>query len=198
MIAWGLACPTPTLVTCPLRSRKMNLLAIFAVVVRHFALAQFVVFGHSVGGAMAAGVAANYPGSCTGLVTESAQFFVESVTLDGIRSARQQFAQPGQVERLGKYHGDKAPWVLSAWVDSWLSDSFSLSFLDEQLRRVACPVLSLHEDHDAYGSLRHPEYIASRAVGPVTRRVLSPCGHVPHREQPEEVLSELQKFLAVG
>lgn len=87
---------------------------------------------------------------------------------------------------------------MTAWVDMWLSESFSLGFLDEQLRRVACPVLSLHGDQDEYGSLLHPEYIASRATGPVTQHVLTPCGHVPHRERPQEVLSALQEFLAVG
>jgi hypothetical protein len=35
--------------------------------------------------------------------------------------ARDNFAQPGQLERLARYHGDKAAWVLSAWVDTWLS-----------------------------------------------------------------------------
>ena len=41
-----------------------------------------------------------------------------------------------------KYHGDKAAWVLSAWVDTWLSPPFADYRLDEALERVRCPVLA--------------------------------------------------------
>lgn len=168
----------------------------FAAVVRHFGLEQFVVLGHSVGGGMGVCVAAAYPQACVGLVTISAQAFVESVTLDGLREAQARFAHPGQLERLQKYHGDKAAWVLEAWLGTWLSEEFSTWTLDEQLAQVRCPVLCIHGDRDEYGSLAHQERIAAGVRGPVVRRVLSPGGHFPHREQPEWVIAEVQQFLA--
>ena len=51
---------------------------------------------------------------------------------------------PGQVERLARYHGDKARWVLDAWIGSWLHPGFASWTLAEVLPRVACPVLALH------------------------------------------------------
>ncbi|SDI48732.1 alpha/beta fold hydrolase [Pseudomonas panipatensis] len=159
-------------------------------------LSRFVVLGHSVGGGMAVGCAAAHGSACAGLITESAQAFVEVDTLDGIRAAEREFAAPGQLERLRKYHGDKAEWVLRAWVDSWLSEAFSQWNLDRQLPLVRCPLLSLHGDRDEYGSLRHPERITALASGPAQRQVLPDCGHVPHREQPAAVLAAITAFLA--
>ncbi|MDM9558270.1 alpha/beta fold hydrolase [Bordetella petrii] len=157
-------------------------------------LERFVLFGHSVGGGMAIVCAAEYGAACQGLVTESAQAFAEEHTLAGIRQARQDFAQPGQLERLQKYHGDKAAWVLSAWVDTWLSPEFAAWNLDGDLRRVRCPVLALHGDHDEYGSLLHPQRIAGLTQG--RQAILENCGHVPHREQTDSVLHTIRQWLA--
>jgi pimeloyl-ACP methyl ester carboxylesterase len=159
------------------------------------ALERFVAFGHSVGGGMAIACAAAYPGACRALITESAQAFVEERTLEGIRAARASFAQPGQADRLRKYHGDKAPWVLFAWIDTWTAPSFADWNLDDELRRVACPVLAIHGDQDEYGSLRHPRRIASLSAAPVTLRIGESWGHVPHREHEAGVLAAVDACL---
>jgi len=167
----------------------------FHAVCQHFDLNEFVVFGHSVGGGMAIGCAAAYPERCQAVISESAQAFVEAVTLAGIREAERQFAMPGQLERLQKYHADKAVWVLQAWIGTWLAEAFSDWTLDAQLNRVGCPVLALHGDRDEYGSTRHPERIAAQVSGPVSLHIFTDCGHVPHREFPDAVLEQLSSFL---
>lgn len=156
---------------------------------------DFIAFGHSVGGGMASVSAALMPARCRGVISESAQAFVEERTLAGIREARQAFARPEQMARLRKYHGDKSEWVLSAWVDTWLSEAFRQWNLNESLARVQCPVLAIHGDSDEYGSLQQPERIASLPPGPTTLAVLEGCGHVPHREQPDQVLEAVTAFL---
>jgi pimeloyl-ACP methyl ester carboxylesterase len=161
-----------------------------------FGLEAFVPFGHSVGGGMAIATAARAPARCAALITESAQAFVEQVTLDGIRAAQAAFGRPEQVARLQRYHGAKARWVLDAWIDTWLSPAFAAWTLDDDLARVRCPVLAIHGDRDEYGSPEHPARIARLSGGPVTARVLAGCGHVPHREHPERVLAAVATFLA--
>jgi pimeloyl-ACP methyl ester carboxylesterase len=79
-------------------------------------LSRYALFGHSVGGAMALAIAAN-DRRCEAVVTESAQAFVEERTLEGIRAARAQFADPAQLAKLERWHGDKARWVLEAWAE---------------------------------------------------------------------------------
>lgn len=157
-------------------------------------LDRFVAVGHSVGGGMAVGAAAVLPQRCDGTITLAAQAFVEDRTLDGIRAAQIQFRDPAHMARLARYHGDKAGWVLSAWIDTWLSPDFAGWTLDDSLQNLVCPLLALHGDGDEYGSKAHPERIAARTGG---RAVILPgCGHVPHREQPERVLPEIVSFLA--
>uniref|UniRef100_UPI001981CD2C alpha/beta fold hydrolase n=1 Tax=Burkholderia sp. Ac-20379 TaxID=2703900 RepID=UPI001981CD2C len=161
-----------------------------------FGFSRFVALGHSVGGAMAAACAAVHTAQCEALVTLSAQAFVEARTLDGIRAARDAFAAPEQFARLRRHHGERARWVLEAWVDTWLDPAFAAWTLDATLARIVCPVLALHGDADEYGSPLHPARIAEFAAGP-TRVVLLPgCGHVPHREATAEVLDTVSTFLS--
>jgi pimeloyl-ACP methyl ester carboxylesterase len=149
---------------------------------------KIIAFGHSVGGGMAVACAATYPTDCRALITESAQAFVEDRTIQGIRDAERAFQQAVQRDRLKKYHGDKAGWVLAAWIDTWLSSGFADWNLDEDLRRVRCPALVLHGDDDEFGSTLHPKRIAELTSTYSTLRILEGCGHVPHRERSEEIV----------
>lgn len=156
---------------------------------------RFSVFGHSVGGGMAVGIAAAYPDECEALITVSAQAFVEDRTVAGIRAAEWAFAERAQSDRLRRYHGDKAPWVLSAWIDTWLSPGFAGWNLDAELAQVRCPSLVLHGRQDEYGSIRHPERIAEGSAGPSTLCV-GDWGHVPFREDPAGIVRLVAGWLA--
>ena len=156
---------------------------------------HMVLYGHSVGGAMAVCAAGAWPEATEAIVTEAAQAFVEERTLAGVRAARTAMRAPDHIRRLARYHGQKAHWVLDAWTETWLSPAFRDWRLDDDLRAVRCPVLALHGDRDEYGSLAFPERIG--ALPPVATRVviLEDCGHIPHREQPGRVLEVTARFL---
>ncbi|WP_444678081.1 alpha/beta fold hydrolase [Halomonas sp. E19] len=166
----------------------------FAVLREHLELERFVALGHSVGGGMAVEVAGRYPEACTALVTVAAQAFVEPRTLAGIRQAEQAFAEPDAMARLARYHGDKADWVLRAWVDNWHSEAFHGWSLDPALARVTCPTLAIHGELDEYGSIEQPWRISQRTPGPREPDIL-PCGHVPHRECPQRLADLVASFL---
>jgi pimeloyl-ACP methyl ester carboxylesterase/RimJ/RimL family protein N-acetyltransferase len=159
---------------------------------------RFVAFGHSVGGGMAVHCAAMYPSACVALITESAQAFVEDKTREGIREARQMFRQAEAFERLRRYHGDKARWVLDAWTETWLSPQFSNWSLDEVLPQVTCPTLAIHGSDDEYGSTQHPETIARLVGGPSQLKIMPGVRHVPHREQEQWVADRVARFLLEG
>ncbi|KVV29331.1 alpha/beta hydrolase [Burkholderia cepacia] len=167
----------------------------FAALLDQLDVDAFVALGHSVGGGMAVGCAAAYPARCRALVTIAAQAFVEDRTLAGIRDAGQQFDEPGQLDRLARYHGDKAEWVLRAWVDTWLSPAFRHWSLDDELPRVQCATLAIHGEDDEYGSDVHPKRIAARVAGPSSYLLLGRCGHMPHRERTDDVLDAVKDFL---
>ncbi|MBT2118924.1 alpha/beta hydrolase [Dyella sp. LX-66] len=157
---------------------------------------RFVALGHSVGGGMAVGCAAEHAQACEAIVTLAAQAFVEDRTVEGILKAKAAFQLPGQRERLARYHGDKVDWILSAWIDTWLDSAFSSWTLDDDLRQVRCPALVMHGSADEYGSAHHPQRIAASINGPATLEILQGCGHVPHRDRPEVVLSLIRQQLA--
>lgn len=151
----------------------------FPLLLAGWGIERFVALGHSVGGAMAATCAALYPQPCQALITESAQAFVEDRTRHGIQFAKQQFQAPGQMERLQRYHGDKAPWVLAAWTETWLSETFQPWTLESTVPSIDCPLLVLHGADDEYGSLLHPERIARLATARQRCLILENCHHVP-------------------
>lgn len=163
----------------------------FMALCEQIGLERFALLGHSVGGGMAIGCAAAHPRACLGLISESAQAFVGAETLAGIRSAERQFAEPGQLERLARYHGNKAQWVLRAWQ----SEAFAAWSLAPLLPQVRCPLLCLHGEQDEYGSPEHPRRIAEGVAGPARLLLVPDCGHVPHREKPEPVLAAAAGFL---
>jgi pimeloyl-ACP methyl ester carboxylesterase len=161
-------------------------------------LGEFGLLGHSVGGAIAAVVAATQGDSCRFLITESAQAFVEARTLEGIRTAKAQFADAAQFSRLARWHGERARWVLEAWTEVWLDPRFAGWSLDAWLPQVRCPVLAIHGDGDEYGSVAFPARIVHGVSAPAQLAVLAGCGHVPHRERPDEVLGLVADFVAAS
>jgi pimeloyl-ACP methyl ester carboxylesterase len=167
----------------------------FPAVSQALGLTELALFGHSVGGAMALAIAASPGSGCRAVVSEAAQAFVEERTRNGIREALARFADPDQLRRLARWHGDKAPWILRAWADVWLSPEFAAWTLEPTLPHVRCPVLALHGDQDEYGSEAFPRLIGDRVGGPAELAILAGCGHVPHRERPGEVLDRVTGFL---
>jgi len=168
----------------------------FAAVRDAFGIEEFVILGHSVGGGMATWIASDFGETCHALITKSAQAFVEDRTLQGIRDAERGFAEPGQIERLARYHGDKARWVLDSWVESWLSPAFADWRLDGAAIRPLCPVLAIHGGADEFGSPVHAERIAALTSGPAAIHIMPGCGHVPHRERAAEVTDMIAHWLA--
>ncbi|QWD91723.1 alpha/beta fold hydrolase [Polynucleobacter sp. MWH-Braz-FAM2G] len=167
----------------------------FSNILQHLGIGHFVVLGHSVGGGMALHCAAQLPERCDAVITISAQSFVEERTLNGIRVAQTLFNDPAQVDRLKKYHGEKAQWVLDSWIHTWLADSFSNWSLSEMLANVKAKLLVIHGVDDEYGSMEHPQRIVDLSGGKSILMPLENTAHFPHREQTPIVLDAIKNFL---
>ncbi|WP_417798806.1 alpha/beta fold hydrolase [Terasakiella pusilla] len=169
---------------------------VLPILKEEFGFSNFIAMGHSVGGAMAIEAAAQFPNDCASLVTIAAQTFAEDVTLNGIREAKKLFADPAQLQRLEKYHGPRTEWVVSAWIDTWLSDEFQQWTLNDALPKIICPALVIHGSDDEYGSTIHTDIISKKTSGPVTVEILQGGHHMPHRESEDFVLTLIEEFLA--
>lgn len=192
-LGWGRSDPYPGILSRGFIREEAS--GSFRALRNHLGLESFIAFGHSVGGGMAVICAGAFPSDCRALITESAQAFVEDRTIEGIVDAKQAFDQEAQFDRLRKYHGDKARWVLDSWTETWLSPEFADWRLDDDLPRVSCPLLAIHGDNDEYGSVCHPRRIAAGTSGSAVVRILADCGHVPHREKQQTVIDAVTAFL---
>ena len=168
----------------------------FAAIKQQMGIKRFILFGHSVGGGMAINCAARFSDACIALIAESAQAFVEDRTVQGIEEAKELFKDENQVNRLRKYHGEKARWVLDAWIGSWLHPGFSTWSLTSVLPNVKCPVLVIHGVDDEYGSAKHPELITELTGGRSHLEIMADTRHVPHREKESAVIQILANFVA--
>lgn len=164
-------------------------------VLQRLGIGRCVLLGHSVGGGMAVNAAAQMPERVQAVVTIAAQAFPEDRTLEAIAQARVQFQDPAQLDRLARYHGDKARWVVDAWTETWLSPAFAHWHLRDVLPQVRCPMLVLHGEHDEYGTAVHPRTLQQGGAGPSHMVLLPDTYHLPHRERPEMVVALVQDFL---
>lgn len=159
-------------------------------------IARCIPFGHSIGGEMAVACGSRLPDRCAAVIAMSAQSWLEEITLDAIRAGAAQFRDPEQFARLAKYHGDKAQWVLDAWVETWLRPSMRGWTITPELPQVRCPLLVIHGENDGFTSLEQPRTMAQLAGGPSRLEIIPGCGHLPHRERPETVLAVVSDFLS--
>ncbi len=194
-LGFGQSAPHPDRLSLDFISREAR--DDFSTLLGQLDIGRFAVFGHSVGGGMAVHCAACHPADCVALITESAQAFVEERTRHGIETARQLFTDPAQVERLAKYHGAKARWVLDAWIGSWLHPEFADWSLETVLPQVRSPALIIHGADDEYGSPEHPQRIVAGLGAPAELALLANTRHVPHREDEAAIVRRIADFLAL-
>lgn len=158
-------------------------------------LERYIIFGHSVGGCMALFAASVADNPCAAIITESAQAFVGEQTMAGIRVAKQGFADPKEFARLEKWHGERARWVLDAWTEKWLSAEFRNWSIESRLASIHCPLLAINGAEDEYCPVEYPQRITQGTRGPTQVAIMTGCGHVPHRQEPDKVLAYIETFL---
>lgn len=155
-----------------------------------------ILFGHSDGASIALLHAAERPADVRALVLAAPHVFVEDETVARIRAVRERFRGTDFAARWRRTQGPHADATFAAWTEVWLSAPFRGWTLQDELRAVRCPVLVLQGADDAYGTLAQVEAVRAGVVGPVDTRILSNCGHAPHRDQADETLDAVQKFVA--
>ncbi|MEZ5703574.1 MAG: alpha/beta hydrolase [Burkholderiaceae bacterium] len=154
---------------------------------------QPVLVGHSDGATIALLHASqNAVAAC---VAMAPHVVVEQKALDAIEQARQSYeASDGSFRRrLAKFHQDpdNAFWQ---WNDVWLSQPFKTFDIRSECANIKSPLMCVQGVEDEYGTLEQLDAI-ERAVPHGTRLELSPCGHSPHRDQPDHLTHGIKRFL---
>ncbi len=151
------------------------------------------LFGHSDGGSIALLHAAKFPDAVAGLVVMAPHIFVEDVTVTNIEVARKAYTTTDLLNKLGRYHDspDSAFW---GWNRIWLTPAFRHWNIEGELSTIRCPVLAIQGVDDEYGTLQQIRGIAQYV--PQTKLLELPnCGHSPHRDQSETVITQTVSFI---
>jgi pimeloyl-ACP methyl ester carboxylesterase len=159
-----------------------------------FGIAQRVwLFGHSDGASIALLFAGAFPERVAGVVAVAPHILVEDLSLRSIEAVRTVYQTTDLRARLARYHADpdSAFW---GWNDIWLDPSFRTWTIEDDVRRIRCPLLAVQGEDDEYGTMAQIEGIARLA--PHARLLSLPaCGHSPHRDQPEQLADAVATFI---
>jgi pimeloyl-ACP methyl ester carboxylesterase len=159
-------------------------------------IARPILIGHSDGASIALLFAAAFPERAAGCVSMAAHAFVEDITLAGIRGVVARWESGDIRGYLERYHGDNTDTAFLGWAETWLRPDFRDWAMVDCLPRVTCPVLVMQGEDDEYGSAAQVEAIAAGVSGRAEAVLLPGCGHSPHLQARETVLSRITAFLA--
>lgn len=151
-----------------------------------------VLFGHSDGASIALLHAARHP--VTAVIAMAPHVIVEPVSVTSIEAARTAWETTDLPRKLARHHDDPEG-AFRGWNDVWLHPDFRTWNIETEMVDIKAPILAIQGENDEYGTLHQIEEIARR--NPRTRLFKIPkCGHSPHRDQPDVVVSAVQSFLA--
>lgn len=152
------------------------------------------LIGHSDGGSIALLFASLFPDHVSKVVAIAPHIVVEDLSIQGIERAREAFLQGNLKQGLARHHHNPDA-TFFRWNTIWLSHEFRRWSIEREVQAIACPVLAVQSVDDPYGTLDQIHGI--RRLAPQTQPVeLPPCGHSPHRDQPQALIAALSPFLA--
>ncbi|MEO8171117.1 MAG: alpha/beta hydrolase [Oxalobacteraceae bacterium] len=159
----------------------------------HLGITRPWLFGHSDGASIALLYASRCSEDLSGIVVVAPHIFVEDLTIDSIRTAREVYLTQDLRAKICRYHADvdSAFW---GWNNVWLDPAFRAWNIENDLAAITCPVLAIQGEDDEYGTLE--QIIGIQRKLPATQIVVLPhCGHSPHRDQPQALSREAARFI---
>jgi len=156
-------------------------------------IARPFLFGHSDGASIALIHAGASGRPVRGLALMAPHVMVEDVSIASIEAAKVAWRATDLRARLSRHHDDVDA-AFAGWNDIWLHPDFRAWSIEDETRRVRCPVLAIQGEDDEYGTMAQIERIADLAPDVDLVR-LADCRHSPHRDQPEAVIEALVRFV---
>ena len=156
-----------------------------------------ILIGHSDGASIALIYAALFSENVQAVVSVAAHVFVEDISLEGIRQAKDFYLKDDTLkEKLKKYHFNHVESTFFAWTDTWLKPEFKHWNIVDLLPKIQAPVLAVQGENDEYGTEKQLDYIVKDNQHPLTKKVLlENCKHSPHIQAKQPLLNEIDVFL---
>jgi pimeloyl-ACP methyl ester carboxylesterase len=164
-----------------------------------------VLLGHSDGASIALLYASRYPTAAC--IAMAPHLFVEDISLHSIAAARVAYESTDLRSKLSRFHAD-VDCAFWQWNDVWLSKAFRSFNIVADCARITCPLLAIQGTDDAYGTMAQIDAVATattheNSVMPLSHGhkqllKIEQCGHSPHKDQAQKVLSAVAHFLAIA
>lgn len=150
------------------------------------------LFGHSDGGSIALLYAAHHAALTAGVIVLAPHILVEDISVTSIAQARAAYLETDMGQRLARHHADpdSAFW---GWNNIWLDPGFRPWRIDDQIANIRCPLMAIQGVDDEYGSMEQIRGIA-RKVPQCEILEMNACGHSPHKDQTDGLISAVQFF----
>jgi pimeloyl-ACP methyl ester carboxylesterase len=171
-------------------------LTVLPQVISTLQIREAILFGHSDGGSIALiHAGSDSAKNVRALILEAPHVFVEDLSIESITLAKENYESGSLRQGLAPYHGDNVDCAFRGWNDVWLNPQFRSWNIESYLPSITAPVLVIQGEDDQYGTIKQVEAIERGSSGIVVTTLLSDCGHSPHRDQPEQVIESVIKFL---
>lgn len=151
-----------------------------------------VLVGHSDGASIALIYAASH--RVPALIAIAPHVFVETVCVEEISRARQQYVEGDLRSKMEPHHGNPNA-AFFGWSEVWLDPDFRAWDIRDLLTRVTAPLLLIQGEDDQYGTLAQLDEIERLAPGPVQRLHLN-CRHAPFIQRPQQTVAAITRFLS--
>ncbi|MDX1447069.1 alpha/beta fold hydrolase, partial [Lishizhenia sp.] len=154
-----------------------------------------ILIGHSDGGSIALLYAQKYNERLKAVVTMAAHVINEPETLAGIQPAVEAY-EKGKLDGLKKYHGDKTNDLFYAWANTWNAPFFKDWNICKKIDKVVVDALIIQGKMDQYGTEQQVDLILDHIQSSKKEKLmLDDCGHHPHLEQKQEVITAIYNFI---
>jgi pimeloyl-ACP methyl ester carboxylesterase len=168
--------------------------ALLPDVLRQAEVREHILLGHSDGASIALIHAGTRPQpGLKGLALEAPHVFVEAMNLDSIVKTVEAYRTGDLRARLARRH-QHVDAAFDGWAGAWLDPRFRAWNIEAFLPAIRVPAIVLQGAEDEYGTKAQADAIARQSGAPVEVAMLSPCGHAPHRDQPEATLAAVARF----
>lgn len=164
-------------------------LEVLPLLIDRLELERPLLFGHSDGATIALLCAGETSTPLAGVVALAPHVLVEEITTTGLRQTVEAWRNTDLRQRLARHHSvQNLDAVFAAWHGTWLDPAFRDWNVESCLPRIECPVLAIQGEDDQYATMAQFDRIVGQ-VRDVTALRLARCGHSPHRDQAEAVIS---------
>jgi pimeloyl-ACP methyl ester carboxylesterase len=155
-----------------------------------------LLIGHSDGASIALIFASQYSSKLAGVISLAAHVFVEDKTVKSVGNLQKIYNSSERLLKLlSKYHGEKTDKMFNDWSGIWLSAEFRKWNIEKLLSNITSPVLAIQGENDEHGTVNQLNALKKNVNTEVTTYLISDCGHIPHLEKKEEVITLITDFI---